>query len=57
MSPSEHEKLWRCMEELLSKRHICESLSSCAVPSHFTLKKDESWHMCMDSQAINKIMV
>ena len=45
------------MKELMSKGLVCESLSSCAMPTLLVPEKDGYIRMCVNRPAMNKIVI
>jgi hypothetical protein len=56
-NPEETKKLQRQVEELMSKGHVRESISPCAVLVLLVPKMDGTWRMCVNCRAINNITV
>ncbi|XP_049394747.1 uncharacterized protein LOC125859049 [Solanum stenotomum] len=56
-NPEDTKELQRLVEELLNKGYVKECMSPCVVPVLLVPKKDGTWHICVDCQAINKIMI
>jgi len=57
INSKESEVLKENVEELIRKGHIRKSMGPCVVLTLLTPKKDESWHICIDSQEVDKITI
>ncbi|WVZ76029.1 hypothetical protein U9M48_024034 [Paspalum notatum var. saurae] len=56
-NPEEAKEIQRQVQELLDHGYVRESLSPCAVPVILVHKKNGTWRMCVDCQAINNITI
>jgi hypothetical protein len=56
-NPEETKEIQHQVQELINKGYVKESLSPCVVPILLVPKKDGSWRMCVDCQAINNITI
>ena len=56
-NPAQGAELQRQVEDLLRRGLIRESHSPCAVPALLAPKKDDTWRLCVDYRAINRITV
>ena len=56
-NPEETKELQKQVGELMEKEYMKESMSPYVVPVILVPKKDGSWRMCVDCQAINNITV
>jgi hypothetical protein len=56
-NPKETKELQRQVDELMEKGYIREIMSPCAVHVLLVLKKDGTWRMRVDCQAINNLTV
>ncbi|WMV42263.1 hypothetical protein MTR67_035648 [Solanum verrucosum] len=57
MAPTELKELKDQLQDLLSKRFICPSVSPWGALVLFVRKKDESMRMCIDYRQLNKVTV
>ena len=53
----ENAKIKKQVRELLDKGFIQPSTSPCGSPIMLVRKKDDSWKMCIDFRALNKITI
>jgi hypothetical protein len=56
-NPEETKEIQHQVQELINKGYVKESLSPCGVLVLLVPKKDGSWRMCVDCQAINNITI
>jgi hypothetical protein len=56
-NPEETKEIQRQVQELLDNGYVRESLSPYAVPVILVPKKNGTWCMCVDCQAINNITI
>lgn len=57
MSHKKNDKFHRQVEELLVRGLVKERMSLCVVLTLIVPKKDETWHMCVDSRVVNMITI
>jgi len=57
LSTLENAEIKKQVQELLEKGFITPSTSPCGSPIVLVRKKDGSWRMCIDYQALNKITI
>jgi hypothetical protein len=53
----ENDEIRRQIQELLQKGHIRPNSCPCRSPIVLVQKKDETWRLCIDYRALNKITV
>ena len=51
----ENEEIHKKIQDLVNKGHILPSSSPCGSPVILVPKKDGTWRMCIEYQALNKI--
>ncbi|RDX63564.1 Retrovirus-related Pol polyprotein from transposon 17.6, partial [Mucuna pruriens] len=56
-NPEETREIQKQVNELLQKGFVKEILSPCSVLIILVPKKDGTWHMCINNQVVNKIIV
>ena len=57
LNPAQRAELQKHVEDLLRRGLVRESQSPCVVPALLAPKKDGTWRLYVDCQAINRIMV
>jgi hypothetical protein len=56
-NPEETKEIQRQVQELLDNGYVHEILNPCVVPVILVPKKNGTWRMCVDCQAINNITI